>query len=262
MSEELLLLQAGSLDPYVSNGLQVFLDDRKLFEEIEFSCGENVDDLGYVSYLVYIYKIDMEVEKLLSKLNPSIDQSVEENLRELLKEIIDNAQSNSQYRKQRARDMLRQSLKWHVDFGMLHETKQKIVLRNLENFVQNIDEKDDYKTLEEKLEAAVCLDRSGCDLKYDIEDFPFPRGRCWNCSSADHRYQDMEKFLNTISLVDKLYNRDIEETYSDTISKIREEKAWNSWEHYHRTKLSFFSDEKNAAKFVEYSKDYLLDGMY
>ena len=214
------MLQAGSLDPYVSNAIQVFLDDRKLFEDIEMFVGETVDDFGDVSYLVYSYKLDMEVENLLSKLNPSVYQSVGENLRELLKEIIDNAQSNSPSRIQRARYMLRQSLEWRTAFGMLHQTKQKLVLKNLENFVENIDERDYGYTIDEKLEAAVCLDRERCNLIYAIEDFPFPRGRCWNCSIANHQYQDMEIFLNTISLVDKLYNRDIEETYSDTISKM------------------------------------------
>ena len=51
--------------------------------------------------------------------------------------------------------------------------------------------------------------------------------------------------------------------------KIREEKAWNGWKYnsrnywkYNSKKLLFFSDEENAAKFIEYSKDHLLDGMY
>ena len=112
MSKELLLLQDGSLDPYVKNAIQIFSKDRNLFEELESFVGDDLDNFGYVGYSLDLYKIDMEVEKLITKLNASVDHIVEENLKELLEEFLDDLQGNSVYRYGNAKQKLHQSLRW------------------------------------------------------------------------------------------------------------------------------------------------------
>ena len=89
-----------------------FFNDRNLFEELESFVGDDLDDLGYVGYSLDSYKIDMEVEKLITKLNASVDHIVEENLKELLEEFLDDLQSNSVYRYGNAKQKLHQSLRW------------------------------------------------------------------------------------------------------------------------------------------------------
>merc|ERR1712142_478168 len=90
ISQELLLLEDGVLDPYVENALHKVLNERKLVEDLEISANDE-HDLGLVGYWLDQFQIEMEITELIKKLNTSVnvDNIVKENQKDLLKELLD-----------------------------------------------------------------------------------------------------------------------------------------------------------------------------
>ena len=136
----------------------------------------------------------------------------------------------------------------------MDDIQQKSILQNLEVFAENIDLEDDDESLGSKLRDIVCLDSKDgqCDLAdmiiHQLMDFD---------GNGDGRlsWMQLSKFVDSVIMIQNLDTTDVETSLSDIFTKIKEEEAWTEYDY---KSLQILSDERKAANFVKYSKDYVL----
>ena len=228
-SEDLFGLEVWALKPHVKMALQNFTNDRKLFDEL-VSLGDQLDELILVGSAFEYFKEGKEYEKMWDDID-------NEKLTEM---------SDFRYFE------FKNIYQWKRELRRLHEILQESVLRNLENFIKNIDEHDDDKSRWTKLESILCPKnfKGWCSLWSRMLTFAF--NYLDDCPS---NWEWLVQFFGAFTLLENLDKGNVKLSSSDFISEIKEMELWESKMY---SSLSLFSDDKKAAMLMKYSEDNLM----